>query len=439
MKSNNVFSDEWALAWATALNGSQSYRQAAANWRWPLVMVVDGVVAWRLDLYEGTCRSVRRASEQDLKTSDYVIAGPIDVWNRILSNDIAPLVAIMQGSLRLERGSYAGLARYARAAREMLAAAIAISPTQNAASRVDEAGTTDNGPTTEARPEPRHVLFQTTSSSGLDHDSFPMRLYHKAKKLGVWDPTDLDFTQDLADWSSLTGDEKDVLLRLVSMFQAGEEAVTLDLLPLIRVVASEGRLEEEMYLTTFLFEEAKHTEFFRRFMDEVVESTGELDRYHTPSYRRLFYEELPKALNRLDADASPRAQIEAAVTYNMVVEGTLAETGYHGLYEILDLRGILPGLKRGTGMLQRDESRHIAYGVFLISRLIQSDGRLMAVFQQRMNELLPLATAVVSELFAPYDPMPFELREEDFLRYAVDQFGKRMRRIESGATPVLDP
>lgn len=35
------------------------------------------------------------------------------------------------------------------------------------------------------------------------------------------------------------------------MFQAGEESVTLDLLPLIQVIAGEGRIEEEMFLTSF--------------------------------------------------------------------------------------------------------------------------------------------------------------------------------------------
>jgi ribonucleoside-diphosphate reductase beta chain len=31
------------------------------------------------------------------------------------------------------------------------------------------------------------------------------------------------------------------------------------------VIAQEGRLEEEMFLTSFLWEEAKHVEFFSRF------------------------------------------------------------------------------------------------------------------------------------------------------------------------------
>src|SRR5258708_1095276 len=108
----------------------------------------------------------------------------------------------------------------------------------------------------------KHEQF-TTTTRPLREDSLPYRLFQKAKKFGIWDPKDIDFSQDVLDWKSLTESQRIGTLRLLSQFQAGEEAVTLDLLPLVMTIAREGRLEEELYLTTFLFEEAKHTEFFR--------------------------------------------------------------------------------------------------------------------------------------------------------------------------------
>ena len=149
-----------------------------------------------------------------------------------------------------------------------------------------------------------HLSFATTGTRGIRHDILPMRLYHKAKKLGVWDPRAIDFTQDKLDWQNCTTNQKETLLSLTALFQAGEESVTLDLLPLIMVIAQEGRLEEEMFLTTFLWEEAKHTEFFRRFLDEVAEEHSDLSRYHSPSYRKLFYEELPQTMHALLSDPS---------------------------------------------------------------------------------------------------------------------------------------
>lgn len=275
-----------------------------------------------------------------------------------------------------------------------------------------------------------HTDFVTTTR-GLNRDLPPMRLYEKAKKLGIWNPSEIELNQDKTDWAKLTDEEKDLILRLTAMFAAGEEAVTLDLLPLIMVVAKEGRLEEEMFLTTFLFEEAKHTDFFRRILDEVTGGQTDLSHYHTDNYRFLFYEALPEALAALDADTSPAAQIRASVTYNMVVEGVLAETGYHAFFTMLERNDLMPGLRKGIGLLKQDESRHIAYGVYLLSRLVAEHPELWDTLETHMNTLLPAAVGVIGDTFAAYEVVPFGLKEEDFIEYAMDQFSKRFARLEN--------
>jgi len=143
--------------------------------------------------------------------------------------------------------------------------------------------------------------YTTISGKGLDWGSVPMRLFQKAKRLGTWDPQAIDLSRDGADWSGLTAEEQDFLLRTLALFQAGEEGVTSDLLPLIMVIAGEGRIEEEIYLTSFLWEEAKHVEFFRRWLDEVALAPKDLEHYLTPSYRHLFLTELPATLTRYAA------------------------------------------------------------------------------------------------------------------------------------------
>jgi ribonucleoside-diphosphate reductase beta chain len=277
-----------------------------------------------------------------------------------------------------------------------------------------------------------------TTTRGLNRDLPPMRLFEKAKKLGIWNPADIDLSSDKTDWVGLKGQEKDLIWRLTAMFQAGEEAVTLDLLPLIGTIASEGRLEEEMFLTTFLFEEAKHTDFFRRFLEEVAGSPADLSRYHTDNYRAIFYQALPSALGALKDDPSPTAQIRASVTYNMLVEGVLAETGYHAFYSMLERNDLLPGLRQGIGLLKQDESRHIAYGVYLLSRLVAEHPDEWATLETQMNALLPAAIGVIGDAFAAYDVVPFGLVEDDFVNYAMDQFSKRFARLEKarGATFV---
>ncbi|HSG40914.1 MAG TPA: R2-like ligand-binding oxidase [Thermoanaerobaculia bacterium] len=289
-----------------------------------------------------------------------------------------------------------------------------------------------------AEPILRHTSFASTRPQGLRYEQLPLRLWRKAKKLGVWNPDDLDFTRDAQDWARFSDEEKDLLLRLDSLFVAGEESVTLDLLPLIQTIAREGRVEEEMYLTSFLFEEAKHVDFFRRFLNEVARETSDLSRYHSPIYRRIFYEELPAALGALLTDPSPVAQARASVTYNMIVEGVLAETGYHAYFDMLERNDLLPGFRQGISLLKRDESRHMAYGVFLISRLVAEHEEVWPEVERRMGELLEPAIQLIYELFSAYETVPFGLKLETFVEYAMTQFNRRFARIEKAREQTVE-
>ncbi len=284
--------------------------------------------------------------------------------------------------------------------------------------------------------------FQTISD-GLNRNHAMFRLWEKAKKLGTWNPADIDFTQDRADWKDATDSERDLTLHVTTLFLSGEEAVTVDLLPLIGVIAREGRLEEEMYLTSFLWEEAKHVDFFRRYLDEVMTDRGDLNRYHGDSYKTIFYDELPAAMGRLREDDTPLAQVEAAVTYNMIVEGILAETGYHGWYQILEQTKLMPGMSQGIGLVQKDESRHLRFGVYLISRLVAEFGdSVWEAVENKMSTLLTPAIGVVNELFdyqeALHSEVAFDLKRDDFVDYAVTQFQKRMDRIEKARSQTVE-
>ena len=264
----------------------------------------------------------------------------------------------------------------------------------------------------------------------LRHDSVPMRLYHEAKRQGAWDPRSLDLHQDARDWARLTVTERDVLLRLIALFQAAEESMTRDLLPLLMTVVREDRLEEELFLTTFLSEEAKHTEFFRRILDELCRQSGDLQRYQTPSFRKLFSEKLPAAMRGLLADDSPAAQAVALVTYTLVGEGVLGEAGYHVFTTALEASAILPGFRAGLRLAQADEDRHMAYGLFLLSRLVAEDDTVWGVIEGRMDELLPDTLGVVTEFFQPYDLMPFGLTLDAVIEFTMAKFAGRWTSLE---------
>lgn len=283
-----------------------------------------------------------------------------------------------------------------------------------------------------------HQQMITTSPRGLREDILPFRLYQKAKKLGVWDPRDIDLSQDVQDWAKLTPRQQEGTVRLIAQFQAGEEAVTLDLLPMMMAIARQGRLEEEMYLTTFLFEEAKHTEFFRLVLN-ALGVRDDLSVYHSSTYRTIFYEILPETMQRLLHDDSPEALADASVVYNMFVEGVLAETGYWSFHNSLAKNGLMPGLMKGIAYLKQDESRHIGYGTFLLQRLVAENPALFDRIQAKLMELAPLAMALNQEGLADDDPSdPLAVDETELMNFSAKQLQLRLEKIARAKDRSLD-
>ena len=271
-----------------------------------------------------------------------------------------------------------------------------------------------------------------TTSRRLDRSTFSFRLYEKAKRLGVWNPADIDLTRDAADYAALAPAERELILRLVALFQAGEEAVTVDLLPMILAIADEGRLEDELFLTTYLFEEAKHTDLFDRLLVEVLRPEVPLSSLVTPSYAEIFDDALPSAMRALLTDRSPAAWARAGAAYQIIVEGTLAETGYHGVHRVLEERRLMPGTVAATALLKQDEARHLAFGLATLDRVLRAHPSAFAALDETLDALLPSAVGVVQELFAPFgDAIPFDLDPQEFIDFALDQYAKRYAVLEA--------
>src|ERR1700747_1101102 len=133
----------------------------------------------------------------------------------------------------------------------------------------------------------------------LNWASLPLKLF-AGGNAKFWDPADIDFSRDRADWEKLSDVERDFATRLCAEFIAGEEAGTGAPPRLLAAMRAEGRLGDEMYLTQFAFEEAKHTQVFRLWLD-AVGITDDLHSFLEPltAYRQMFYEELPDCLNAL--------------------------------------------------------------------------------------------------------------------------------------------
>jgi ribonucleoside-diphosphate reductase beta chain len=271
------------------------------------------------------------------------------------------------------------------------------------------------------------------SVRGLDYSSVPWRLYQKAKKL-FWDPADLDFSQDAKDWQQLGEEQQYMVGGLARGFMVGEEAVTLDILPLVQAIADEGRTEETIFLTTFMLEEAKHVEFFRLWFDAVGFDPRSFNQYVPRDGRRLiFSDELPEVMSRLNGDRSVEALFDAALTYNQFVEGVMAISGYRMWHRVAGQFGIMPGLQEGLEYVQRDERRHIAYGTFLARRLLAEHPELLEFAERRFEELRVIALPLPEEV-ADQGPPGSAALFEPFRDYAMALIPRRIEALKKALT-----
>jgi ribonucleoside-diphosphate reductase beta chain len=237
------------------------------------------------------------------------------------------------------------------------------------------------------------------STRGINYDSVPWKLWEKSKKL-FWDPADLDFSQDAVDWQNMSERARTIVAMSARGFMVGEEAVTMDIVPLLRCMSDLGRLEDTMYLSMFAMEEAKHTDMFRRWFDAVGADPASLDdlvRARNAAMRGnddggapvggLFDGVLTTVMRRLDTDQSPEAILDATLVYNQLVEGVAAINGYQRWNETFRRLGKLPGLEAGIKLTQRDERRHIAYGTYLGRQILAQHPELWEFVERRWQQL----------------------------------------------------
>jgi ribonucleoside-diphosphate reductase beta chain len=93
-------------------------------------------------------------------------------------------------------------------------------------------------------------------------------------------------------------------------------------------------------------------------------------------------------------------------TYHMVVEGVLATTGQHFILKYMEEHGLYPGFQKGFSLVERDEHRHIAFGVRFLKEMVERDSRYGRIVQDTVEELVPKAAYVFAPPYAD-DPSEF--------------------------------
>jgi len=120
-------SDPWFHELVNRINGSEEYRDAAADWEGDLAFVIEaepdrGVpedVWGYLDLWHGACRGGGLVDPAGGAAARYVIRAPYSRWKEVLRGDLDPVKGMMQGKLRVQ-GDLPTIVRYVRAANELV-------------------------------------------------------------------------------------------------------------------------------------------------------------------------------------------------------------------------------------------------------------------------------------------------------------------------------
>ena len=277
----------------------------------------------------------------------------------------------------------------------------------------------------------------------LDPDSFAGGYFRNAV-YRHWDPVDdvpralLEQDRERLTEREQTEAEFDGLRRTLALFGAGEEAVTQDLAPLAYVLDD---VDKQMFLTTQLYEEAKHTQFFDRYWREVIDPVAEACGFEVtaPTDERYFNEEYVELFDRTEAamaalltDDSPETLARAYCHYHLVVESVLAQTGYYGIQSTWSPTGAdvpvqgepvhLEGLIEGITRVRSDEGRHVGFGMREVQRLIAEEGVDPDVVQETLQELLPLVTGTVQNPDADVD-------STELVSYASEKLSRRVEII----------
>jgi ribonucleoside-diphosphate reductase beta chain len=260
----------------------------------------------------------------------------------------------------------------------------------------------------------------------------PRELYSIAKHLGTWDPEEIPVAEDRAHWDKLTADQREQLIKVCALFYEGEVSVADTLAWFLLAVPDADR---RMFLSTQVYEEVKHAEFFELYFRNVL---GNVDTsaYLVPEYKGVLIDELKrrgesmgKALISGDAAQLGLELAMFAAHYMGIIEGVMAVTGYDFFDDLLATTQMFPRLHEGIRLIRADEGRHIVHGLDYLREMLVAHPEdappVRELFlQQAMT--IPARTEFI------FTPNAFGLDKEKMLQIGYAHIEQRMREAGLG-------
>jgi ribonucleoside-diphosphate reductase beta chain len=277
-----------------------------------------------------------------------------------------------------------------------------------------------------------------------------------------WKATELDFTVDKEQWVTTPREAQESTIWSLGSFYVGEERVTADLAPFLQAAPSG---EIELFLATQLVDEARHAAFFDRFGAEVMCLSAddfrgrmrEVEKILLSPWREVFDDGLRDVAKRIQAKPDDLDLfVEGITTYHVVVEGFLAVTGQTLIRDYLLEHSLYPGFCEGFGLVERDEHRHVAFGVRFLRDVIDEDARHRETVERVVLDLAPKAAYVFVPPYVkdPSDFVSYGYTSRQIYGFAYRTLKRRMKvlgieipppeellpgPIEGSAPPAVEP
>jgi ribonucleoside-diphosphate reductase beta chain len=235
--------------------------------------------------------------------------------------------------------------------------------------------------------------------------------------------------------------------------------VTDELLPMLSASHALGRFDWVMFLSTFMLDEARHSEFFNIWHREVCGVTTPAEkaahwplRAHTVDPTGRFqvgepvYEGIPRygdalmaAVHSGDRRAIEEGFVRFSTLYNAWVEGVLTMPTYEIVMDTTGAWDVLPTLRAGFKGILADEGRHITFGTESCRILIEEHPEYEQLVHAIVDEYRGNAVGMLE-----YQRNVPGLDLEKYQRQKVRHYRNRCREMgvapdESLVEQILDP
>jgi len=224
----------------------------------------------------------------------------------------------------------------------------------------------------------RYVMFPIK-----DNDIWKM---YKKSVDSFWVPQEVDLSKDLADWKTLSDDEKHFISMVLAFFAASDGLVLENLA--VRFMNDVQLAEARAFYGFQIAIENIHSEMYSILIDTYVNEDTEKTKLFT-------------ALNNYPCIAKKgnwakkwindnRSSFAARLVAFAVIEGIFFSSSFAAIYWIKK-RGLMPGLTFSNELISRDEALHTEFAVLLYSKLTKK------LQKKRIYEIVKEAVEIEKE------------------------------------------